>query len=248
VRFPQAGFIHGNLYIDNLTIEGWENSLWAKQAVERFTINANGYAEQKPAYDPAGNCTFDGLYSYTYDAWGRMAQVTRGWRDDDGTLNSGSPVATMKYDGLHRRTTKLVTNSGDWSNGASGMTYEYYWDENWRMLETRNGSDQTLTQHLWGARYVDDLVQIAVNTNLTSGNTCGTAYYALQNANYNVIGLTDAAGTLVERYEYTPYGQRTVYKKAGTNDDLTMAPLYESQPVLLGGQPPTACATSDTRA
>src|SRR4030065_932982 len=32
-----------------------------------------------------------------------------------------------------------------------------------------------------------------------------------QDANYNVIGLVDHTGRLVERCDYTPYGQRTVY-------------------------------------
>jgi RHS repeat-associated protein len=58
----------------------------------------------------------------------------------------------------------------------------------------------------------------------------------MQNANFNVIGLSDADGTLVERYEYTPYGQRTVYKKAGSNDALTTAPLYHSQRITADGE------------
>jgi len=53
----------------------------------------------------------------------------------------------------------------------------------------------------------------------------------MQNANFSRLGLSDANGTLVERYEYTPYGQRTVYKKAGIDDELTTAPLYHSQRV-----------------
>ena len=98
---------------------------------------------------------------------------------------------------------------------------------------TRDAAGCTLKQHLWGARYVDDLVQIAVNDDPTDANEadCESFYYPMQNANFNVIGLSDANGTLVERYEYTPYGQRTVYKKAGSDDELTTAPLYHSQRV-----------------
>jgi hypothetical protein len=40
---------------------------------------------------------------------------------------------------------------------------------------------------------------------------CETAYYALQDANFNVLGLIDAGGELAERYEHTPYGQRTAF-------------------------------------
>ena len=114
-------------------------------------------------------------------------------------------------------------------------------------------------KHLWGARYIDELVQVAVNTDPAADNTCdppsrrplrraGANYYAMQNlpagqagANFNppsprrwlrragVLGITDPNGVLVERYEYTPYGQRTVYSKAGPDDALTTAPLYHSQ-------------------
>ena len=98
---------------------------------------------------------------------------------------------------------------------------------------TRDAAGCTLKQHLWGARYVDDLVQIAVNDDPTDANEadCESFYYPMQNANFNVMGLSDANGTLVERYEYTPYGQRTVYKKAGSNEALTTAPLLHSQRV-----------------
>jgi len=41
-------------------------------------------------------------------------------------------------------------------------------------------------------------------------------------------------GTLQERYEYTPYGERTVYKRAGSADEKTSAPLYESERVNTG--------------
>src|SRR5690606_14169731 len=91
---------------------------------------------------------------------------------------------------------------------------------------SENGSEQVIQQFVWGnsgGMYIDELVEIAVNDDpigdsdfSESENFLG--YYTQHNANFNVIGLTDAAGNLVERYEYTPYGQRQVYKSAGTND------------------------------
>lgn len=35
------------------------------------------------------------------------------------------------------------------------------------MIETRDGSDDVLTQHVWGLGYVDELVQVAVNDDPT---------------------------------------------------------------------------------
>ena len=34
----------------------------------------------------------------------------------------------------------------------------------------------------------------------------------------NVLGIVDSGGLLVERYEYTPYGERKVFFSAGTSD------------------------------
>ncbi len=34
-----------------------------------------------------------------------------------------------------------------------------------------------------------------------------------QDANRNIVALTDLGGTFVERYVYTPYGQVTVYQE-----------------------------------
>ncbi|HRK31877.1 MAG TPA: hypothetical protein PLD59_12430 [Tepidisphaeraceae bacterium] len=41
--------------------------------------------------------------------------------------------------------------------------------------------------------------------------------YVQQDANYNVTSVSNASGATVERYRYTPYGQRTVL-----NDDFTV--------------------------
>jgi hypothetical protein len=66
-------------------------------------------------------------------------------------------------------------------------------------------------------------VQIGVNqdppnasTSITEArreNLCERFFWACQDSNYNVLGLVYATGVLAERYEYTPYGKRTVYSR-----------------------------------
>ena len=111
-----------------------------------------------------------------------------------------------------------------------------------RPSRTRDGSGDTLKQHLWGARYVDDLVQIAVNDDPPSRRPLPASPRLRRTSRR--AGPTDAnpdASGLVERYEYTPgvhpprRGHRTVYKKAGIDDELTTAPLYHSQGVVADG-------------
>jgi len=91
--------------------------------------------------------------------------------------------------------------------------FPYYYNGQ-QLIETRNGSDQTLKQHVWGLQYIDELVQIAINTAPTNNNNCVHTFYVCQDANFNVMGVLTRTGRLIERYEYTPYGQRTIYSHA----------------------------------
>ena len=138
-------------------------------------------------------------------------------------------IATLTYDALGRRVTKCVQNSGDWN-----ATYRYYYDGD-RVVEERNSSNKTLRQYVWGTQYVDELVQTSINDDPSDGNeqVCETKYWALQDANYNVLGIVDSSGDLKERYEYTPYGQRTVYKSAGSADTTCRSPILDTQPVTI---------------
>jgi len=197
--------------------------------------DANGYASDRPTHDAAGNLTYDGRYACTFDAWNRLAAVARAYPTSTGHATA-SAVATMQYDGLHRRIVKQVAHTGL----DTDATFHYYYDTSWRLLETRyeyNGPTRKLAKHhVWGARYIDELIQIGINTD--ANDDCDAFYYAATNANFNVIGLIDGAdGSLVERYEYTPYGRRTVYAKSGADDWLTSAPMWHSQ--LVPGKPYT---------
>jgi RHS repeat-associated protein len=58
---------------------------------------------------------------------------------------------------------------------------------------------------------------------------------AVKNAQFNVLGLVDDAGNLEERYEYTPYGQRTTFRATGVNDPRVTAPVFISDRFELPG-------------
>lgn len=100
------------------------------------------------------------------------------------------------------------------------------------VIQADNGSvsgGQMLKQYVWGppeVAYVDELCQIAVNIDpnnasvgSTTENVAERFFYALQDANYNVLGVIGKGGYLAERYEYTPYGQRTVYSHGVLSSD-----------------------------
>ena len=185
-------------------------------------------AASSPTYDVAGNLTYDGLQCYTYDAWNRLATMAHGYRDATG-VHSGGVLSTCGYDGRGRRISKAITGTG-----SLDCTYQYYYDQD-SLTETRNGSDIAIKQQVWGRQYVDELVQVAVNSDQSTDNSCDALYWACQDANYNVLGLVDNQGVLAERYEYTPYGQRTVFFSPGVNDVGCYASTLTSRKIVVGG-------------
>jgi hypothetical protein len=159
--------------------------------------------------------TYDGQYAFRYDAWNRLAAVKRACRDGSGTLTLTSTVGTISYDGLGRRIAKKIDNSADWD-----YTYHYYHNGQ-SCVEERNGSGQVIRQYVWGLTYIDELLQLGLNQAPANPyeQFCTRFFWACQDANFNILGLTRAkggtlpsgVGRLVERYEYTPYGQRTIF-------------------------------------
>ena len=78
--------------------------------------------------------------------------------------------------------------------------------------------DETYT---WGT-YVDELIAIIPAEGISD------VLYAHQDRQYNLRGLTDSTGTLVEYYAYSPYGERTAYDSTGTEiDQVTNALLTD---------------------
>ncbi|MEM6259405.1 MAG: DUF2235 domain-containing protein [Planctomycetota bacterium] len=68
-----------------------------------------------------------------------------------------------------------------------------------------------IQQHVWdnlAGHYIDSLAQVANNTTPGTNDTCDQALYALQDVQFNVMAIVDGTGAVVERYEYTLYGQR----------------------------------------
>jgi hypothetical protein len=112
--------------------------------IEEFTIDGSNYADVQPAHDANGNLSYDGTFSYAYDAWNRLAKVTKAYRDSGGTLQSGSVVSEHAYDGRGRRSKKEIKNSADLD-----ITYHFYHDAD-SIVEVRDGSNIPIKQNVWG--------------------------------------------------------------------------------------------------
>jgi len=139
-------------------------------------------------YATNGNLTFDGVYQYKYDAWNRLVEVRAG-------EGAESVFATYTYGPTGRRTSKVVSNSDDLD------TTEYYYYAGQQMIETRNGTENATRQFVFGTQYVDEPIRMDVDTDddgdcTDSGGS--TFYYYHQDANYNVVALTDEDGDVAQ--------------------------------------------------
>ena len=134
-------------------------------------------------FDSNGNTTTDqNGHTLIYDAWNRLVEVK----------NGSTVLETISYDALGHQ--DLVN---------SGTATDLYYSSDWQVLE-EDISGSATTQYVWGAFYVNQLIE------RDNGSGLGTRLYAMQDTNWNVVGLVDATGTVQERYIYDPYGGLTI--------------------------------------
>jgi RHS repeat-associated protein len=192
----------------------------------------NGTAQAR-THDGANELTAMGTTNLTWDAAGDLTSdgtLTYVW-GPRGTLDTVKQGSTVKgfygYDALGRRALKTV--------GAL-KTISIY--DGWQCVYQKvTGSGTDTTKAFTFGNYVDEPVTMIRKW----GSSTDTAWY-LQGGNYNVEALTDRTGSVIERYEYTPYGKPTVYTGAGTDgkwftsDDVSSTVSAKGNNVLFQGR------------
>ena len=183
----------------------------------RLTNSMNRY-EQVAAnlftYDLRGNTLSDGRNTYTYDALNRQVSVTQpSLRGTKQSPSDRPEIASQKtlamtqseyvYDALGRRIAKVV----------GGTTTHYIYDTQYRILEERAGDSSLLARYTYGAGIDEPLTM----------ERGGATYYYHRDALGSVTEMTNAAGALVERYEYDVYGQPSIFD--GADNPLTASAI-----------------------
>jgi RHS repeat-associated protein len=120
--------------------------------------------------------------------------------------------AVYVYDAFNRRTTTVLV----------GDSVRYYAWDGWRnVLEAEHVYDGAspatwqaapLKQFVWGAE-LDELVSYRRKVPTTAGAPAWETYFVLHGGQETAAKLVDAAGAVVEQYEYDPYGRATCYSK-----------------------------------
>ncbi len=151
----------------------------------------------------------------TYDAWNRLA-----------TASSGAPAYSYFPDGDVAVRTYSCTSS----------TTNSYYSTDMQVLEddaiaTGGGcgccgpTTTVQSQYVWGLGYVNQMVERDDNSSSgslgISGSGLGVRIYPEQDANYNVRTLTNTSGSVLEHFDYDPYGNAHIltstYGTSGTS-------------------------------
>jgi hypothetical protein len=100
--------------------------------------------------------------------------------------------------------------TGRYSSGTLDKTIHHYFTDAWQCVEQRvDSSSDPERQHVWGLRYIDDLVLRDRDT--TGNGTLDERLYAMADANWNVTGVVNTSGVVQERIEYTPVRAAAVF-------------------------------------
>jgi len=188
-------------------------------------------------YDRNGNLTSlkndtaPGLLAISclYDYRNRMVEYL-----DSETLQRH----TYTYDALGRRIAKTID-----AGGASPATtyYLYGGESQWQVCEEWVPDPVLGGAGVWGTsatyvygRYIDEVLQMQrceEEGSLPCNSTPPVDYYYHTDDMYNVMAVTDAAGNVVERYEYDDYGTPTFMDAAGNALTLSDGTPRTSAPI-----------------
>jgi len=160
------------------------------------------------SHDDNGNLLVDRERVMSFDYKNRLVAVT-----DAAT---GNPVAEYRYYADNRRAEKRV-----FSETAPGVLQEataFFWD-GWRCCEEQDvGTGQTEVSYVWSPVYVDELVQFE----RTAAHELGAGrFWVHQDARADVVAVTDAAGSVVERRFYDDFGRLLDAQKEPTTESVT---------------------------
>lgn len=143
-------------------------------------------------WDSAGNLVADGQLEYSWSNRGYLKSVSSGM----------DVVAQYEYDPMGRRTVKI----------SGGLTTVSVYDGWQCVFQKVIGSGIDTTKVFIYGNYIDEPIAMVRSW----GAVSDTIWY-FQGNNFNVETITNQTGTVVERYEYTPYGKTTVYTSMGTD-------------------------------
>jgi len=166
--------------------ENWGRSLLGYETVlaaHHQVVVAAGQ-QRTLTYDLNGNCTSDGVRTFTWDAKNQLVQISQ-------LTANGLQLTAFEYDGLGRRV-RIVEKESDVVISDKRFVWAHV-----ELVEERDGS---------GANVVKSFSPQGVQ--IVSGPNAGNYFWTKDHLG-SVREMADNAGSVRARYDYSPYGVRT---------------------------------------
>ena len=172
---------------------GNSNSVTTDSVVQNRTHNRQNeltvLGTTNLAFDNNGNLTTDQTgKTLRWDAWNRLVEQKNGITSQ----------IVFAYDALGRRVKEGTTS--------------VYFNATWQMIEERSSTGTLQVQYTWSNAYIDAMITRDKDTD--ANGITDQRHYVMQDANWNVTGLLDATGVVVQRFNYDAYGKRSALTAA----------------------------------
>ena len=183
------------------TLDALGNWIRANGATTDSTYNSSN-ENTAYTYDHNGNLTDDGTYTYVYDAWNRLVEVS----------NGSGELAEYQYDGQNRKT---ISRQATTTPGTlDSFTNYFYAGSQVVNTVTFASSGFIVYEYVYSVSGPNAVILRDTLDNSTLQPVAADRIYYLTDANGNITALCDYTGAVVERYVYAPYGAATIYYSA----------------------------------
>ena len=163
--------------------------------------------------------------TYTHDAWNRLVEVKY----------ANSIRAEYVYNGLNWR---IIRRADTDLNGALDQQRIMYYSAGWQLLEERIDDDSPFTpdplaadvdrhvQHMWGPRYIDDIILHRENNDFTNDSPAITyekTFYHLTDVQFSTVAVIDDSAGLAERVTNPPpetYASAGIITRSAWNSEV----------------------------
>jgi RHS repeat-associated protein len=230
-----ATFERGTLASGDASISGTpsETESWTLDALgNQLVVTLNGTATDNTfnaqnemvtngsaamTYDANGNQTTDSAGDELgYDAWNRpvLFAPAADLPHSDAIIAHPDipPIETPPYNPPRYTQYVLWYDANNRRVGIDNATLVYYSSDD-QALEERSSTGAVELQNVWSPVYVNALIER--DDDPVSG-VLTRRLYATQDANWDTTSLINTSGTVVERYQYDPYGAVTIMNASFT--------------------------------
>jgi RHS repeat-associated protein len=162
-------------------------------------------SSQAMTYDADGNLTFDGIWTYSWDAQNRLILMTM--TNIAGIAPTNRLQLAFAYDYMSRRISKVVSTNST-GNSFTPQSTNYFIYDGWNLIATFGAANIIQQSFVWGLDLSRNMTNAGGIGGLLALSNTGTNYFASYDGNGNITGLINGLNESVSgRYEYSPFGE-----------------------------------------